>query len=225
MFRAIFLTLGIFSILTLVAEVSAVGLLWSRGYLNNQKLREIRLTLSGQSLTEEAPAAETVLERPAVSELEVQEARIQRILELESRENELSILKRMTTETANRLISDRQSFDQLRVDFRAELDRLQQETVSAATEQTRAVLMSSPPEAAVTRLSGLTTTEGVTLLRGLPEKTIARILQAFQADPKTAPRGQELFEAIYRGDPASGVIQNARDQLPTSRAPGEPPAT
>ncbi len=224
MFRAVFFTLGIFSSVILLAEVSTVGLLWSRGYLTSQTVRDIRLTLSGQSLAEavetKQDSAQAISE---TSEEQIREARIRRILELEAREDELSILKRMTTETANRLISDRQAFDQLREEFRAELERLKLETVSAATEQTRAVLLSSPPEEAVRRLSGLTVPEGVDLLRGLPEKSISRILQAFQAEPKSAPHGQQLFEALYRGDPTRSVIQNATDALTPTDTTRQPP--
>ncbi len=223
MLRALFMLMGIFSTVVLLAEVSAVGLLWSRGYLTPQTVRDVRLALSGQSISE-PHAAEEVTEKPTTSEAEIREARVERVLELEARENELSLLKRMATDTANRLISDRQSFDQLKDEFRAELKRLQEQTTTAATEQTRAVLLASPPEEAVKRLMALTLPEGVDLLRGLPEKMIAKILLAFQLNPQTAERGQELFQALYRGDPNRQVIEQALDELSQNAGEPSPPS-
>ncbi len=221
MLRALLYMVGIFSTVLVLAEVSAVGMLWSRGHLTPQSLREIRLALSGQSVTEDE-SGEEVTDTVQTSEAEVRELRIRRALELDSRENELSLLKRMTTETANRLISDRQSFDQLKDEFRAELSTLLEQTTAAATEQTRTVLLASPPDEAVKRLMGLTKDEGVNLLRGLPEKSIARILLAFQQDPQAVTRGQELFESLYRGDPNRKLIDDTQQQLdppPTTAAP------
>lgn len=212
MIRALLVTVGVFATLLVLAECLVVGMLWSRGNLTAQSLQEIRLALSGRSRVDTA-ADESAATVTLPSEVEIREARIRRVLEIEARETELSLLKRMTTETANRLIADRQAYDEVRADLRAELERLREQTISEATEQTRAVLLSSPPEEAVTRLMGLTVTEGVDLLRGLPEKAISRILQAFAADPKTTERGQTLFEGLYRGDPQRTAIENAAREL------------
>lgn len=212
MVRAVAVMLGILAGVIVLAEVSLLGLLWARGSLTSQSLARVRVALSGQPAESAAkpqqPAAGT-----APSEEQIRELRVRRILELEARENELTLLKRMTTDTANRLISDRQAFDELKESFRNELQQLQEQTTSAATEQTRTVLLAMPPEAAVERLMGLTVPEGVDLLRGLPEKSIARILQGFQGDPRTAGHGQKLFEGIYRGDPNRQIIGDTLDQL------------
>ncbi len=222
MIRALLAMIGIFATVLLMAEALALGLLWSNGHLNSRSLREIRLALTGQSIA--APVEEAPEPSPAApSEAEIQEVRINRVLSLEARETELTLLKRMTTETANRLISDRQAFDQLRSEFQAELARIQDQTVSAATEQTRAVLIASPPEESAKRLMGLTTAEGVGLLRGLPEKAIARILQAFADEPKYSARGQELFEGLYRGDPQRMVIDDTVQGLSGPPQPPGPP--
>lgn len=222
MLRALLMLTGIFSTVVLLAELSAVGLLWSRGYLTPQTVRDVRLALSGQTIAE-VEVGEEVTEKKTTSEAEIREARVERVLELEARENELSLLKRMATDTANRLISDRQEFDQLKEEFRAELKQLKEQTVTAATEQTRAVLLASPPEDAVKRLMALTLPEGVDLLRGLPEKSIAKILLAFQQNAQTAERGQELFQALYRGDPNRKVIEDAIQQLTKNAGEVTPP--
>lgn len=212
MVRSLLLMFAVFTSVVVLAEISIVGLLWSRGYLTTESLRNVRLALGGATLAAPAVAVESEVKAP-LTEGEIRELRVRRILELEARENELSLLKRMTTETANRLISDRQSFDQLREEFRKELEAIQEQTTSAATEQTRTILLASPPEEAVKRLMGLTVEEGIELLRGLPEKSIARILQNFQLDPQTAEHGQLLFEGIYRGEPNRGVVDQTLNQL------------
>lgn len=219
MIRALFVTLGIFSTVILMAEASALGLLWARGYLSASTLREIRLAIAGNESSELNETEEdTAISTP--SESQIHEARVVRVLDLQARENELSFLKRMTTESANQLISDRQAFDELKGGFRQELERLRTESTAASTEQIRTVLLASPPEESVNRLMGLTLEEGTNLLRGLPEKSIAKILQAFQQDAKTMERGKELFEALYRGEPERSLIQKTMDQL--NSTPGEP---
>jgi len=223
MLRAIFSILGIFSVVALLAELSVVGWLWSQGTLNQTTMKEIRLALAGQSASDANLSAETV-QVSQTSQDEVQESRILRVLELESRENELSLLKRLTSESSNELISDRKMLDELRAQFRAELERLRQQAEDESVGQTRGILQASPPEEAVKRLMGLTAPEGVGLLRGLPEKAISRILQAFQTDPATVKRGQELFEGIYHGEPTRSVIDQTLDQLEpvaeAARTPG-----
>lgn len=219
MIRAFFVTIGIFSTVILMAEVSTLGLLWSRGYLSASTLQEIRLLMTGnESSEDEADQKDTASQLP--SEAAITEARVVRVLNLQVRENELTFLKRMTTDAANQLILDRQTFDELKSGFRQELEQLRTESTAASTEQIRAVLLASPPEESVNRLMGLTVEEGTNLLKGLPEKSIAKILQAFQLDAKSAERGKELFEALYRGEPERSLIQKTMDQLDST--PGEP---
>lgn len=212
MIRAVFSMMAIFAILLVIAELSLLGLLWTQGNLTAKTWKEIRMALSGQSQPEVVEVKE-VKEQLAPSEEDIREMRVRRVLELESRENELTVLKRMTSETANRLISDRRAFDQLKEDFRNQLVQLQEQTASTATEQIRTVLLASPPEEAAKRLMGLSVAEGIDLLRGLPEKSIARILLAFQNDPKQVERGQLLFQGLYRGDPQRSVLEQALQQL------------
>ncbi|MDZ4686354.1 MAG: hypothetical protein SH850_14900 [Planctomycetaceae bacterium] len=221
MLRAIFSILGIFSVVALLAQATVVGWLWTQGTLNPTSIKEIRLALAGQSASEPTDAQESA-QSPQTSQDEIQEARLIRVLELESRENELSLLKRMTSETVNELISDRKTLDELKAQFHAELEQLRQQAENGATEQTRGILLTSPPEEAVQRLMGLTAPEGVGLLRGLPEKSISRILQAFQTNPDAAKRGQELFEGIYHGEPTRSVIRDTLEKLDAGTDPQRP---
>lgn len=218
MIRTLLVLTGLFSTVILLAEVLAAGVLWSRGHLTPTTLREIRLAIAqpGEAVAEETPETTAAEE---ISAEEVRQARVKRVLDLDSRETELTTLKRLTTEAANQLISERRAFDQLKDDFRKELEALAVRTRDEATEQTRAVLLAVPPEEAVQRLLGLTKDEAVDLLRGMPEKSIARLLSAFERDPKAIQRGQELFEALYRGRPTQPTIDKAREGLDPGAAP------
>jgi flagellar motility protein MotE (MotC chaperone) len=205
MIRSLFVICGIFCTTVLLAEVVGLGCLWFLGMLTPDTVRDVRLALQGQLESALPEQAETP-QVDAPSHDEIRQQRLTRVLELDARESELTILKRMTSDTANQLISDRQQFDQLKTNFRTELERLEEKSRSEASEQIRTILLATPPEDAVLRLNGLPTIDAVDLLRGLPEKSIARILQAFQQDAKTAAKGQELFEALYRGEPDRTLI-------------------
>jgi len=218
MFRSLLVIGGIFCATVVLAEVLMAGVLWFSGSLTADSLRDIRLALQGGSAAQpERSKDEAQVQLP--SQDDIQESRLTRILQLDARETELKILKRMTADTAIQLISDRQAFDQLKVQFRTELERLEEQNQSEATEQIRTILMATAPEDAVLRLMGLPPEDAVDLMRGLPEKTIARILAAFQTDPKTAARGKSLFESLYRGEPKRALIQDTFKSLtPTPEA-------
>jgi flagellar motility protein MotE (MotC chaperone) len=208
MIRALLVIGGIFCATVVLAEGAAVSVLWLTGSLTFETLRDVRLALQDQPPEETGPEPTEAPQVDTPSQDEIREQRLTRVLELDARESELTILKRMTSDTAIQLISDRQAFDQLKAEFRADLERVQQQSRSEASEQIRTILLATPPEDAVLRLMGLPSEAAVDLLRGLPEKSIARILQAFQQDAKTAARGQELFESLYRGEPNRTLIED-----------------
>lgn len=222
MLRSLLVIGAIFCATVVAAEGLLVSYLWLGGYLTKDSLSAMKLALGKRPSTEpsETTSAPTQVEQP--SQDEVFQARLMRILQLNARETELDILKRMTTDAANQLISDRQAFDQWKEAFRTELQRLEEQARSEAVEQVRTVLLALPAEDAAQRLIALPHEDAVLLARGLPEKSIARILQALLADPKAAARGQQLFEALYRGEPKTTLIENIRQQLQASNAPNKP---
>lgn len=221
MLRSLLVIGAIFCATVVVAEGVLVSYLWLGGYLTRDSLSAVKLALGKRPTAEtsETTSAPTQVEQP--SQDEVFQARLVRILQLNARETELDILKRMTTDAANQLISDRQAFDQWKEAFRTELQRLEEQARSEAVEQVRTVLLALPAEEAAQRLIGLPHEDAVLLARGLPEKSIARILQALLADPKAAARGQQLFEALYRGEPKTTLIENIRQQLQAANTPNK----
>lgn len=218
MIRAAFMLTGLISAVVLFAELLAAVMLWSRGHLTSETIREVRLALShssGGAATE--PAEQKHSDESSAEEIRAE--RVKRVLEFDARELELQQLKRLTADSANQLISDRQTFDQLKDAFRTELRKLGEKTQSDTTEQARAVLLASPPEDAVARLMGLSLEECLDLMQGMPEKQIARILQAFEANPKTSARGLQIFQSLYRGAPTKPLIDQTLNQLDQGAAP------
>ncbi len=148
---------------------------------------------------------------------------------MESRGKELELLKMLTENRANQLISDQKSFDEMKEAFRVELAGLNERHQTEAVEQARSVLLASPTEAAVQRLMELPLTEAISIIRGMPEKNIAKILQGFNVAPKenagtaaTAEdrkiRGQKIFEALSRGEPARSLVQETLQKVPEGAA-------
>lgn len=221
MVRLLMVLVGVISAVVVMAELLAGALLWSRGAFDRNTMREIRRALSPAvaKVTAETDTAAESAASPSISAQEIRDARVKRVLDLDARENELQLLKRLTTDLANQLISERQAFDELKKTFRKELGDQAEKASSDATEQSRSILLASPPEEAVQRLMGLTLEEDVDLMRGLPEKSIARLLGAFQRDDKAADRGQKIFEALYHGEPAVPLLNATQSQIDESAAP------
>jgi flagellar motility protein MotE (MotC chaperone) len=222
MIRAFISLAGFLCFAIVVAEACAVGALWSRGHLSAANFREIRLILAGQQPKDDLLEDEK-LEREQQSYRDVQETRLTRVLDLETRARELDVLKTMTSETANELISDRQEFDEKVKAFRQELQNLQTQLEDASTRQTRAILLASQPADAAERLMGLDPGDAVRLLTGMPEKSIAKILQAFGKDQQMAVRGQELFEELVRGGLRSDLLRQAADSMDEPNTPEATP--
>ncbi|HET6423833.1 MAG TPA: hypothetical protein VFG20_09135 [Planctomycetaceae bacterium] len=215
MIRLFMVLIGVISAVVVLAEMLVATLLWTRGSLTKESLKEIRVALNppAAKAAAEAEASAESAAKPMTSAQEISDKRVGRVLDLDARESELQLLKRLTTDLANQLISERQAFDQLKETFRKELSEQVAKATSEATEQSRTILMASPPEEAVQRLMGLTLEEDVELMRGLPEKAIARVLQAFQRDPKTADRGQKIFEALYHGSPVVPLLNATETRM------------
>ncbi|MDA0283390.1 MAG: hypothetical protein O3B86_08545, partial [Planctomycetota bacterium] len=73
-------------------------------------------------------------------------------------------------------------------------------TTAASIGLTRAVLLASDSKTAVAQLMKLSLEESVILLTEMPEKMIAKLLEAFSAGDKLQiERGHEIFQAIARG--------------------------
>jgi hypothetical protein len=225
MLRVFVMIVGTISTAILFAEAVGIAWLWQQGNLTAQTLFEIRHLVTGPATDEEDSQTEQLVQSDA-SQQDVQNERLLRVLDLESRGKELELLKTMTENSAIELISARQTFDEMKQAFRKELQQREEQQQSAAIEQARAILLASPVESAVERLLALPPEEAIELLRGMPEKSIAKILQGFEApapdgDDRKA-RGQQFFEALSRGEPIRGLIQDALEQNSEGAADSPP---
>jgi len=206
MIRTAVTILCVVCIATVLSEVLGLGLLWSRGQLDREALKEIHLVLSGETdgslqVTEEAEPA-----HPSVDD--VSQRRAMSVLALETRNKELELLKAMVTEKRTRLNEAQQKLSAQRDAFQTQLKQIKDQTTSAAAEQARGILLALPSADAVASLMTLSLDENVMLLGGMQEKAAAKILQEFgrSEDPEQIERGQKIFEAISQGQPKNKFV-------------------
>lgn len=195
-----------------LSEAAAVFLLWQRGVLSETNLTEMRLILSGHTdKPAEVPGA--VQAAPSTSVRDVEGARAVRVLDIEKREAALTTLRLQVLDEQQRTEQEQAKLKAQREAFARDLEAADKSIAETSTEQARAVLLALPPAIAVDRLMPMTVDRGVLLLKGLPEKSIAKILKEFTGTPVKMERGQHLFDAIYRGTPQRKVVEDAMKTL------------
>lgn len=202
-----------FCIATVLTEAVGLGLLWSRGQLNQRTLREIEVVLTGADLLEEDTDDDTVQAKQASLD-EIADRRAIAILGIEKRETlakqlmaDVSLFRDEVTAQQEQLLKDRETFE-------TELQQVNEKITAESTELARGVLLASSPEDAVTRLMELTVEEDVILLRGMPEENIAKILTEFTngVSQEKNKRAKLIYEALYRGEPAKSVVEEQLDR-------------
>jgi hypothetical protein len=225
MMRSMGMIIGACCVATVLSEAIGLGLLWSRGQLTASTVRDIRAVLSGQDLA--AAAVDEEMQRVDLSRDDVVRERSMRVLELNSLQNELTVLKGMVDSRKTSLLAEQKAFLKQKEDFEKTLAAIDAQRTSAAAEQARAVLLAMPPADAVTTLMRLNLEENVVLLKEMPEKKIAALLKSFAEgnDGPKVTRGQEVFEALSRGEPARGQIREAARKLRTPDSAADTPNT
>lgn len=212
MIRAGVVLVCVFCVATLLAEASILAYLWSRGQLTPETLKDIRILLTGQVQDDADMLEQRQKSMPSTEDI-VRE-RTMRILELGAREDELTLLKTVLNESGDQVLKQRQNFEELKKEFEDRLTKLNDDITSEATEQSRAILLALPPRDAVSNLMSLELEANIVLLKGMPEKSIAKILQEFaKGPPEEQKRGLDIFEAISQGKPAAMLIDETTDSL------------
>jgi hypothetical protein len=225
MIRSLGMILGACCVATLISQVIGLGILWYRGQLTSGTVRNIRAVLAGQDV--DSLSAGEALPKDEVTSEDVVRERSERVLEFSTLRNELSVLKSMVDSNRTSLLAEKDTFLKLRDDFEKRLKLLETERTSAAAEQARGVLLAMPPAEAVDSLMRLSLDEDVMLLKEMPEKKIAALLQQFSVtqgkppDEARVTRGQKIFEALTRGEPARGLIRDASGKLRSPAADRE----
>ena len=218
MMRSALVVFCVFCVGTLLTETLGLALLWHRGLLTSATLHDIRLVLAGRTLDEPDPAERAAPTAP--SRDEVVAARVTRLFNLGTREDELEQIKAMLNQRADELTAQGQALEQQKLAFSKALQQLDETAQTEAAEQARGVLRAMQPPDAVASLMPLSLEENVRLLAGMPEKSLAKILKEFlQGNDQQAERGREIFEAVSRGEPKKSLIDAARAQLAGNETP------
>ena len=207
-------------IAAVVSELGALAVMWKRGLLSDHNLREIKMVLAAehqQTAQENAVARQS--NQPSLAQ--VTEVRAVRLFEFDRREGQLQAMKTMADDQAADLEQRLREFRGHKKTFEEGLAAIQKSITSQASEQARGVLLALPPRDAVEKLMILSLAEDVLLLKGMSEKSIARILAEFNGKPEEIERGRKIFEAISRGDPARSYVndearKSVADMKPTS---------
>ncbi len=195
-----------------LSEAAAVFLLWQRGVLSESNIREVQHILGGYAdKPDPIPTAQQSPPQPSVSDVE--KGRTTRVLDIERREAGLATLRQQVLDAQQRVEKAQDKLKAQREVYVRELEAAEKSLTETSTEQARAVLLALPPAIAVDRLMPLTVDRGVVLLKGMPEKSIAKILKEFTPAPVKVERGQQLFDAIYRGSPQKEVLEKAMKEL------------
>lgn len=219
--KSLYSLLSGFSMIVVVIELCGLGWLWWHGTLTGETYNDVRTVLLGGDPAVER-AAEEEAEAPQPSLDEVINARARQSAEFDAKATELGVVKEMMTQEAAQLAIAQQAFEEKKKAFEKELQTLQDKVSGAGVEQARGVLLAMSPKDAADKLMQVPTDEAVALLKGMTEKSIAKILKEFKNDPKQVERGKELFEQLAHGEPRANLA-NVAPTEPAPAAPAPPP--
>lgn len=210
MWRTLAALIGLFSFATVLAEAMAVGYLVYDGRLTAERVSAL---FSAEPSAGEAVAPAS--EAPLRTSEEAEDHRTLQTLELNARADNLQLLKDLLTKEADRLSQDQAAYEKARQDFEASLELVRTRAADEATEQARLVVKSLTPRDAITYLLALEETDALRIVKGLPERTVAKILQEFAAGTdEEQQRGRSLFEAIAAAQPEATLTDAAKAALP-----------
>jgi hypothetical protein len=224
MIRSFWVVLSVTCVTVMLSEALGLGLLWSQGFLNSRRLREVRDVFGPQE--KETVAFDTEPPPALPSSQEVLRDRSLRVLSLNSLETEVGLLKAMIENERNGLIAQRADFQKEKAAFNTQLQQLEDKNVVEAREQSRSVLLALPAADAVERLMQLSVAEDVLLMREMPEAKIALLLKEFVTPPEAGDaangprdtaarilRAKEIFARITKGEPRESIIRSALNNL------------
>jgi len=212
MIRSLIVVICIFCVATILSELVGLGFLWQRGQLTSETIAEFRVLLSGQyaDLSESEQDEETYY--PSIGDIVKQ--RSISVMDFNNREKELKSLKSLVDESAMNFSKQQAELERKKTEFDKRLAMLDEQIVSEGAEQARGVLVKLTPSDAVLYLMELELQENIVLLKGMPEKKIAESLEQFlKGDQKQVKRGNEIFEALNRGEPKKSLIDQTQNQL------------
>jgi len=214
MIRGLMSLLSVLCMAVVLCEAGGAGYFWFTGRLSRETLHEMGDVLVGKP--PEPPADDDAEPKPVPTVDEVMQARVGRLFDLGTREQELLLLKTMIVQQAEQVTALRGELEKDRKSFAEELKTLKERNEEDAVQQSRAVLQALQPADAAAAVMSLSPEQSLRVVRGLPEKTIARILKELtRGDDKMKERGDKLLQSITEGEPSRKLIDDATAQLST----------
>jgi hypothetical protein len=211
--RMFLLTIAVASTIVVLAQLGALLYLGWTGVLTKERFWELK------AVFEEAQSDDVADEPidPIANEFSIEElmrARVIRTFDLEDREREMDRLVKVVVEHRDALLKEQQDLIAQKAQFTKELEAIKAREVSEATVLAQGVLLAVPPGDAVRDLMQLSLDQNIALLKGLPVKSIGKILKEFhQGDDDQKKRGAEIFQALAEGDPA---VQRIEEEIQTN---------
>ncbi|MCA8986301.1 MAG: hypothetical protein KDA78_01580 [Planctomycetaceae bacterium] len=221
MMRILGTVIGIFCTATVLTMAAVLGYSWSQGNLSRDSGREIVAILKGEPHGSHTETDETDEEMTSFDE--IVEKRTEKILSITARESELDVLKQAIDDQTSLVMNERKKLEQLKKTFRDELEEEYRRIQDESVEQARAILLKMDAESAVEKLTALDVADAVLLMKGMAEKDAARILDQFRQriggkDPiERVQKAEEIYKAIYRGEPLIAPVEAARKELQDQR--------
>ncbi len=213
MFRILGMVISIFCTATVLTGFVALAIVWGQGNLTRETGENIVSILKGEPITVDEESLEEQQEVPSYKD--IVKARAARILSIAARESELTIFQQAIEDQVKYITSERGKLEQNREAFRVELKQEQEKITSEAIVQARGILLKMDPESAVEKLATLDVTDAVVLLKGMPEKDAARVLDQFRQringkDPiERVKKAEEIYKAIYKGNPLINPVEKS----------------
>jgi flagellar motility protein MotE (MotC chaperone) len=209
MIRKLSLIFACVCVTVVLVEAAAMVVFWRQGWLSAHYWREVRMVFENRQIEDNTMVRETE-ETTRVSQEDVLKTRALKVLDLEKREGDLEVLRQNVLARAEQLAQDESALKTKQDAFRGEMESLRKQMADAAIEQARQVLLALPPPEAALKLTQVAEDEAIRLLKGLPEKSIAKILKEFTGSPEQIERSKRLFEALLKGEPEVTAIDAAR---------------
>lgn len=213
MVRILGTVISIFCTATVLTGLFALTIVWGQGNLTRESISDVVSVLKGEPITVDEDSLKKKDEIPSYDD--IVKARTSRILSISARETELAIFQQAIEDQANSILNERGELEGFRRKFRAELTQEQEKIVSESIEQARGILLKMDAESAVEKLDVMSIAEAVVLLKGMPEKDAARVLDQFREritgkDPvERVKKAEEIYKAIYLGNPLITPVNNA----------------
>lgn len=211
--RTILMTLAVASTIVVVAQIGTLLYFSLTGVLTTESLWELQAVF--EEATSPGDNDEPIdNEETEFSIEELMRERVVRTFDLEDREREMETLVQMIVARRDAILKEKHDLVTRKAQFTKELQELKDREVSEATVLAQGVLLAVPPADAVRDLMQLPLDHNITLLKGMPVKSIGKILKEFnQGDDEFRKRGAEIFESLAQGDPTVRMIEEEIQEI------------